>query len=69
MKKVKCHLSRLLGEKRMKMSELTAKTGLAQNTVISLYHERAKGVTFEVVEKICNALDCDISDLFGLVDE
>lgn len=60
---IKIHLSRILGERRMKMTELAESAGVAKNTVLALYHEKAKGVTFEVLEKICTALDCQPGDL------
>ncbi|MCL6613059.1 MAG: helix-turn-helix transcriptional regulator [Firmicutes bacterium] len=34
-----------------------------------LYHERARGVTFEVMDKICAALDCQPGDLFARVED
>lgn len=60
---IKIHLSRILGERRIKMSQLAEEAGIAKNTVLSLYHERAKGVTFEVLDKLCSALDCQPGDL------
>ena len=66
---IKIHLSRMLGEKRMKMSGLADEAGLAKNTVLSLYHERAKGVTFEVLNKLCEALDCQPGDLLEYLPE
>ncbi len=64
---IKINLSRILGEKRIKMSELAEEAGLAKNTVLSLYHERAKGITFEVLDKICITLDCQPGDLLTRV--
>jgi putative transcriptional regulator len=66
---IKSNLSRILGEKRMKMTELAEKAGVAKNTVIGLYHERAKGVTFEVMDKICKALNCQPGELFEHVED
>ena len=65
---IKCNLSRILGERRIKMSALAKKADLAPNTVLSLYHERAKGVTFEVMDKICEALGCQPGELFERVN-
>ena len=68
MKKVKCNLSRILGEKKMKMSELAQLSGVSKTTILSLYHEKAKGVTFEVLEEIGAALDCEVSDLLEFIE-
>ena len=45
------------------MNELAERAGVAYGTVFALYHERAKGVTFEVLGKLCAALDCKPGDL------
>ena len=66
---IKIQLSRMLGERRMKMSELASKADVTRNTVNSLYHERAKGVTFEVMSKLCKTLNCTPGDLFEFVPD
>lgn len=65
---IRCNLSRMLGERRIKMIELARRAGVAENTVRSLYHEEAKGVTFEVLDKICEALGCEVGELFERVE-
>lgn len=65
---IKCNLSRILGERRIKMIELARQAGVAENTVRYLYHEEAKGVTFEVMDKLCTALACQPGDLFEKVE-
>ncbi|VBB06484.1 Hypothetical protein LUCI_1716 [Lucifera butyrica] len=60
---LKCHLSRIMGEKRINISEVAKEAGIARNTVTALYHETAKGVTWDVLEKLCAALDCQPGDL------
>ncbi|MGA3675789.1 helix-turn-helix domain-containing protein [Lysinibacillus agricola] len=66
---IKVHLSRLLGEKRMKISELAKETGLHRNGLSRLYNEETDGIKFDTLEKVCKALNCDISDLIEIVDE
>lgn len=66
---IKVHLSRLLGEKRMKISELAQETGLHRNGLSRLYNEETDGIKFDTLEKVCKALNCDISDLIEIVDE
>ncbi|MBW4083515.1 helix-turn-helix transcriptional regulator [Paenibacillus sp. S150] len=52
-------LSELMGKKRLKISDVVVKSGLARNTVVELYHGRAKGVNFETLDKLCVALGCE----------
>lgn len=66
---IKINLSRILGERRLKMSELSEQAGIAKNTVLSLYHEKAKGITFDVLAKLCAALNCQPGDLLEYIPD
>ena len=61
---IRIMLSRILGEKRINQAELARKTGIRPNTINALYHGYAKRVTFEQIDKICEALDCELDELF-----
>ena len=41
---VKCHLSRLLGERKLKISDVVRDTGINRGTLTRLYHETAQRV-------------------------
>lgn len=64
---IKIHLSRILGEKRINISELSKTAGIARNTATTLYHEDAKGITWDVLEKLCIALTCQPGDLIEYI--
>jgi len=61
---IKCHLSKLMGEKKLKASEVARITGLHRNTVTLLYKETATRVDLETIEKLCELFNCQVSDLF-----
>lgn len=63
---VKVNLPRLLGERKMKQAELSRLTGIRANTINDLYHSVAESVKFDHMERICNALDCPLWELFEL---
>jgi len=65
---IKCHLSRIMGEKRIKIAELAREPGLNRNTITLLYHDNAKRIDLDALEKICRYLECDISDILELSD-
>ncbi|CAH1055960.1 helix-turn-helix domain-containing protein [Paenibacillus pseudetheri] len=52
-------LSEIMGRKRLKISDIIEKTGLARNTVAELYHGRAKRIDLETLDKLCKALECE----------
>lgn len=62
-------LSEVMGRKRLKISDVVEKTGLARNTVTELYHGRAKRVDLETLDKLCKALGCPLEDILIYIDE
>ena len=60
---IKCHLSRLLGEKRLKISDVARETGINRGTLTRLYHESAERVELDVLDGLCVYLGCRLEDL------
>ena len=60
---VRCNLSTLMGAKRMTIQDLNDKTGLARNTISALYHDKARRIDYETINKLCEALECSSSEL------
>lgn len=61
-------LSARLGEKRLTQADLARMTGIRPATINELYHEIADRVSLEHLDLICEALDCDLSDLIVRVE-
>ena len=61
------YLSRLLGERRITQADLSRKTEIRAATINEIYHELAERVNLEHLDKICEALDCKLSDLIEYV--
>jgi len=66
---IKVHLGRLLGERKLRASEVARKTGINKNTLSSLYNERVSGIRFDTLEKLCKFLNCSIGDLIEYVPD
>lgn len=64
---IRIHLSRLLGERRMTQIDLSRKTGIRVATINELYHELAERVNLEHLDKICEVLGCDLTELIEYV--
>ena len=56
-------LSIKLGERRWTQADLARATGIRPSTINELYHELAERVKLEHLDLICEALDCEISDI------
>lgn len=66
---VKCHLSRLLGERKLKISDVVRDTGINRGTLTRLYHETAQRVELKDLEAICLYLNCRVGELLELQDD
>jgi len=66
---IKCHLSRIMGEKKLKVADVARDTGINRGTITRLYQETAVRVEFEVLETLCLYLDCEIGELLEIVKE
>lgn len=66
---IRCHLSLLMGERKMKIADVARETGLNRNTVTLLYKETATRVELDTIEQLCVLFDCGVSDLFEFVPE
>lgn len=66
---IKVHLSKIMGEKKLKISDVARMTGLHRNGITKLYNEETDGIKFDTLEKLCRALECDIEDLLEIIDD
>ena len=60
---IKCHLARLMGEKKMKVMDVSRETGLNRNTITLLYKETAQRIDLDAIDKLCALFDCEVEDL------
>ncbi|WP_226703201.1 helix-turn-helix domain-containing protein [Microbulbifer elongatus] len=66
---IKCHLSRLMGEKKLKIADVARDTGINRGTITRLYHETAVRVEFEVLDQLCRFLGCKTGELIEYVPD
>lgn len=62
-----CNLPVLLAERRMKVADLIRMTGISKSTVHKIYNEQTSRIDFDTMDKICEALDIEVGDLFTYV--
>ncbi len=60
---IKCHLSRLLGEKKLKIADVARDIGVHRNSITLLYYEKAKRIDLDILDKLCQYLNCTVSDI------
>lgn len=60
---IKFDLKKMMKQNKLTLKELSKKTNLSVNTLSLLSTGKSKGVQFDTLEKIINALNCEVSDL------
>ncbi len=61
---IKCHLSRLFGERKLKISDVARDTAINRGTLTRLYHETAERIDLSVIGALCDYLNIDVCELF-----
>ena len=60
---IRCHLSRLLGERKLKISDVARDTGINRGTLTRLYHETAERIELDAINRLCQYLNVAVADL------
>ena len=65
---IRCNLSRILGEKKLKIADVANETSLHRNTLTALYKETAQRIELSTVDELCEFLNCSVGELFERVE-
>lgn len=65
---IKCHLSRLMGERKLKIADVSRETGLHRNTITLLYDETAARVDLDAIDQLCTYFEIGVGDLFERIE-
>jgi len=66
---IKCHLSRLMGERKLKIADVARETGLHRNTITLLYQETASRIDLDAIDRLCAYFNVSVGELFEFVPE
>jgi len=66
---IKCHLSRLMGERKLKISDVARDTGLHRNTITLLYQETATRVDLDAINALCSYFHVAVGELFEFFED
>jgi putative transcriptional regulator len=64
---IRCHFSRILGERKLKISEVSRATGINRTTLTRLYKETIDRVELDVIEILCAYFGIGVGDLLEYV--
>lgn len=57
------NLSAILGERLIKITQVSKDTGISRTTLTNLYYKRSKAISGDVLHKLCDYLGCTVGDL------
>lgn len=66
---IRCHLARLMGERKMKISDVLRETGLRRNTVTLMYKEIGQKIDIEALDRLCLLFECEVADMLEFIEE
>jgi len=56
-----------MGERRVRIVDVSRATGISRNMLSKLYYDRALRVELVDIAKLCDYLECSVADLFEIV--
>jgi putative transcriptional regulator len=60
---MKVRLSRLMGDKRVKIAEVARDTGIDRGTLTRLYYEKAERIDLDMIARLCVYFGRPLTDL------
>lgn len=63
---MKIMLSQLLDQKGISQNRLSKDTGISVSTLRNLCHSRTTRINFDILEKICRTLGCNVGDVLSI---
>lgn len=65
---IHCRLDELLAERRMTLTELSARVGVSIVNLSVLKNDRARAIRYSTLRAICDVLDCEVGELLVLAE-
>jgi putative transcriptional regulator len=66
---IRCHLSTLMGRRKLRIADVARATGLNRSTVTALYRETATRIELDAIEALCRYLQCPVGELLEVQPE
>lgn len=63
------NLDVMMAKRKMSLNELSEKVGITLANLSILKNNKAKAIRFSTLEAICDALDCQVSDILEYIAE
>lgn len=64
---IRSNLAILMAKNKIRAAELSRMTGISQGALSYLYNEKTTKISFDTLDKLCEALECEVGELFERV--
>ena len=66
---IRLKLSALMGERKLRISDVMRDTGISRNAITRIYREDVDRLDLEILEKLCRYFQVDVCDMIEMTDE
>lgn len=66
---IRVNLAVVMAQRRMSLNELSEHVGITLSNLSILKNEKAKGIRFDTLDKICRALECQPGEILEHVPD
>lgn len=66
---IRLKLSALMGERKLRISDVMRDTGISRNAITRIYREDVDRLDLEILEKLCRYLKVDVCEMIEMTDD
>ncbi|EQB3101496.1 helix-turn-helix domain-containing protein [Clostridium botulinum] len=66
---IKIKIDEILEDKERNIAWLSRKTNISYKTLHSLINNKTSSISFDVLEKVCETLECDFNSILEIVKD
>ena len=66
---IRCHFARMLGERKLKIADVSRDTGINRGTLTRLYYETTERYEVDVLDKLCRYFGCQLGELLEYAED
>jgi putative transcriptional regulator len=60
---IKCHLNRLMADRRLNVSEVARETGIKRTMIDLMYKNEVQRLDVEALDALCRYFNCAVGDI------
>lgn len=60
---IKCHLNRLMAERRMSIADVIRETGLKRTMLTLMYKDEVQRLDMAALSELCRLFNCSVGDI------